>query len=339
MHPWVPSLIALSLLATPAAADEAPDAETPEAEAHTEAAADEELPFSVSVLTEVSIGAGTFTPGPAKRPHVNLYTKLTLSYAFESIGLEVLGKLSANVNAVENADSSNTVPHQVRLGDLALVARTSGLLTWDPIGLSISPQLALTFPTSLESQYASKVIGCQLGISVAIEPLSWLAFDARASITKNANLYTTAVLDAAQFDRPPLTRAGGTEAVANGRVAVGGGVTSWNSAYGIETLFTIVEGVTVLIDVEMLHLFSYQAISLDAYSSPYAHQGRGQSDYMYGTMEIGWEIIDEFALALGTIVEQTPLTSDNTAPRFPFWDTTNGSANRQVFYLDVIGSF
>ena len=102
---------------------------------------------------------------------------------------------------------------------------------------------------------------------------------------------------------------------------------------------TVADVVSFVIDFEMLHLFSYQAIPLDQYSSPYAQEGRGQTDLMYGTLEVSWEVMEHLSLALGTVVEQTPLTADNTGPRFPWWDTTNGSANRQVFYLDVTGSF
>ena len=39
------------------------------------------------------------------------------------------------------------------------------------------------------------------------------------------------------------------------------------------------------------------------------------------------------------LVEQAPLTPDNGSARFPFWDTSNGADNRQVFYTDLVGSF
>ena len=300
---------------------------------------DKGSPFSASVLGEVSIGAGTFTPGPAARPYVNLLTKVRGSYRFDDIGLELGLSFAVNVNAVENADSGNTVPHQVKPGDLRLTVDMDDLLTWETIGLEVLPSVALTLPTSLESIHVGKLFGITAGVSVAIEPLAWLYADVRTSFTKNVNLTTHAVLDADNFDLAPLSRAGGAEAIAEGRVATAGGLTSWYAVWGAGVTFTPVDNFTILIDFEMLHLFSYDAIPLDAYSSPYAHEGRGQSDLMYGTIEFAYEVIDGLGLALGTVVEQEPLSADNKSPRFPWWDTTNGSANRQVFYLDVIGSF
>jgi hypothetical protein len=316
---------------TPAARDEGPSVVVNSDE--------ETSPFSASVLGEVSVGAGTFTPGPAARPYVNLLTKVRGSYRFDDLGLVLGLSFSVNVNAVENADSGNAVPHQVKPGDLRLTADLDDLLTWGAIGLEVLPTVALTLPTSLESIHVGKLFGVSAGLSVTVEPTPWLYTEVRTAFTKNVNLTTHAVLDAEGFDLAPLSRAGGAEAIAEGRVATAGGLTSWYAVWGAGMTFTPVADFSILIDFEMLHLFSYDAIALDEYSSPYAHEGRGQSDLMYGTIEFGYEVIDGLGLALGTMVEQEPLSADNTSPRFPWWDTTNGSANRQVFYVDVLGSF
>jgi len=325
VKPWLPTLLALALLTAPAHADE-PAEDT------------DGLPFGASVMAEVSVGAGSFTPGPAARPYVNLLMDFDADYTFEPLGLVVGLGFSFHVNAVENADSGNTVPNQVRPGDVSLGARLPDLLAWKAIGLGITPRVALVLPTSLESQYVGKYLGMKAGVGVTYEPIDWLAVDARASVTKNLNAYTTAVLAAEDFDRPPLSRAGGAEAVGATRIATGGGVTSWYTTWGLGATFTALEVLSFLIDFEMLHSFGYQTIPLDAYSSPYAQAGRGQSDLMYGTLEVSWEALEYLTVALGTLVEQAPLSDDNTRARFPFWDTSNGSENRQVFYLDVTGS-
>jgi hypothetical protein len=337
MNRWVLTLFVVTSLTTAAWADEV----SQEAHAVAEESPDAEasFPFGASVLGEISVGSGTFTPGPASRPYVNLLTRLDVDYTFEDLGLVLASRLTMNVNAVETADSSNTVPHEFKVGDLRISAELNDLLTWDAIGLGVSPVAALTFPTSPESRHAGKLFGMKLGVSVSAEPLPWLVVDARTSVTKNLNRYTNTVLQAEDFDLAPLSRAGGAESVADGRVATGSGVTSWYATWGAGATFTVFDVLSFVIDFEMLHLFSYQQIPLDEYSSPYAHAGRGQSDLMYGTLEVGWDVMDNLSLALGTLVEQSPLTADNTGPRFPFWDTTNGSANRQVFYLNVAGSF
>ena len=332
-------LITLALLvATPyALAEELTNA--PPDEATMSGEVTEASPFSASVLAEVSVGAGTFTPGPAQRPYVNLLTRVRGAYSFESIGLTLGASFSVNVNAVENADSGNTVPHQVKPGDLRIDASLDGLLNDAPLGLELSPRVSLILPTSLESIHVGKILGVHTGVTLSIEPLDWLYLDLRTSVTKNLNLSTHAILEAERFDLAPLSRSGGAEAIAEGRVATAGGLTSWFCVWGMGVAFTPVAGLEILVDFEMLHLFSYDQIPLDEYSSPYADEGRGQSDLMYGTIEVSYEVIKGLTLALGSLVEQAPLGLDNESARFPWWDTTNQSANRQVFYLDVLGSF
>ena len=70
-----------------------------------------------------------------------------------------------------------------------------------------------------------------------------------------------------------------------------------------------------------------------------AQSGRGRTDVMAGSLEVGVEVIDELSVAIGTLVQQAPKTADNRKFRFPFWDTTNGADNRQIFYLDITGTF
>ncbi|MGB0592397.1 MAG: hypothetical protein ACPGU1_22155, partial [Myxococcota bacterium] len=83
---------------SPVVAEEVVAEETAEQEAPADDSADS--PFSASVLAEVSIGAGTLTPGPAGRPYVNLLTRVRGSYRFEDLGLELGLSFSVNVNAV-----------------------------------------------------------------------------------------------------------------------------------------------------------------------------------------------------------------------------------------------
>ena len=76
----------------------------------------------------------------------------------------------------------------------------------------------------------------------------------------------------------------------------------------------------------------------DLCASPNATAGVGQSDVMWGGLEVSYAVHEYVDLALGSWTEQAPKTADGEAFRFPFWDTTNGAANRQVFYLTVTGS-
>jgi hypothetical protein len=343
MSPWVSTLLALSLLATPAdlpseggATDGAafnPAGGPAKAEiADTKDA--EKFPLSGSVLAEVSVGAGSFTPGVAARPYVNLLMDFAAYYTYQPLNLVVGLDFGFNVNAVENADSSNVVAHQVKPGDLRLSAKLDGLLAWEALGLKVVPGVSLAFPTSLESKFEGKYVGLGANVVVSYQARDWFLLDAWIAMTKNFNAYTTTVGD---HGRTLLSRAGGAEAVAAGRVATGTNITSWSTLWGGSMTFMTLEVLSFVVGFEMLHSFSYAPAA--GPSAEAAKEGPGQSDLMYGTLEMSWKALASLSVALGTIVEQAPLSDDNTTLRFPFWDTSNGSENRQVFYLDVTGSF
>ena len=298
-------------------------------------------PFGVSIIYENSVGRGSMTlNGFDRRPYWNMLFSLKPSYTFKSLDLKLGLKFDFSFNVVENADSGNTVPNQVQPGDVKLTASWSpSFMEVKSIGLSATFGGALSFPTSYYSQLTTKILGLHVNTSAGIEPLEWLSGELRVAVAKNFNQYTNAVLDTDSFDVPLLTRAGGRETIAQGRLALSSGATSHIVSWGTGVTFTFLEDFSATLDFEMVHAFSYQQIPKDHLSSPYAQDGTGQSDLMYGTIEFGWEIMEYLSLGLGTVTEQTPLTPDGTGARFPWWDTTNGSANRQVFYLDVIGSF
>ncbi len=302
-----------------------------------------EEPFFIggTVIYENSLGRGTFlSAGPNQRPWWNMWFRLEPFYRVHGVdGLRLALRFDFSVNVVENADSSNTRPNQLQPGDLKLIASWADIATWEPIGFGLSASVALSFPTSWASRLTTKVLGMSGGFTTAIAPLDWLEIHYRFGVTKNFNQYTHAVVDTDDFASPPVSRAGGAEALAESLLATGSAATSHLIDNELGATFTLFDVVSFGITWEMLHAFSYGNYPLDKWSSPYATAGRGQTDIMIGTLEVGWEVFDYFSLALGTVVEQAPKSADNQDFRFPWWDTTNGASNRQLFYLDAIGSF
>ncbi|MEZ4267624.1 MAG: hypothetical protein R3F39_14695 [Myxococcota bacterium] len=327
--------LAPAALADPAAASlTAPEPADP--------AADTPRPrFGGTAVLETSVGRGTFIRDDVvRRPLATLYVSVRPEARFGPRRSVAVGLgFDFDVNLVENADSESTRPRQVRAGDLELFARYDRLAHWERGHLTFGAGASITTPTSLLSRFQTKLFGLGLSTATSWEPLDWLGVSWAFSVTKNFNRYRTAVLRAGAFDIAPPTRAGGAEVVAEGRVATDLGVTSWLVGNALSLDFSFLERFSASVGWELVHAFSYNRYPKDDLAAPAAQGGRGRSDVMAGSVEVGVDIIEHLSVAVGTLVQQAPKSLDNRRFRFPFWDTSNGADNRQIFFLDVTGTF
>lgn len=297
--------------------------------------------FHGSLLLENGVGRSTFdTDDVERRPLWNLFLSARPRWTLDpSIGLAVTARMDADVNLVESADSASTRPQQVRPGDLRLGVALDELAAIEAADLAWSAAATVYLPTSLLSRFTKKLLGLRADLSTTWSPRGWLDVSYDLAFAKNFHRYTNAVLDAGDFSIAPVSRAGGAEEVAEGLTAIGGASTSFYVDHALTLGASFLEKGSATLSLELFHTFTYQSFPEDDLTSPHADPGRGRSDTMYGTFEIGWELLPNLSVAAGCIVEDTPKTLDNERFRFPFWDTTSGSENRQVFYVDLIGSF
>lgn len=297
--------------------------------------------FGGTVIYENSLGRGTFLSDEFNRqPYWNMSFSIRPSYKIDpDLGITARMRLDISQNIVENSSSTNTRPHDVQIGDLWLYVSFTDFLKIEPAFLKFSGYAALFLPTSRVSDLTRKIIGTRLSATMAFEPLNFMKLDYSFTATKNFNRYTNSAVDTTDFDFPALSRAAGPEQVTEGLVATGKQITEWALAHRVGLTFTFLDDFAVELHWYYFQNFTYQGFEVDEFSSPHATGGRGYSDLMWGVIEVSYSVTDYLGVALGTLTEQTPKTSDNQDFRFPFWDTTNGSANRQTFYLDVVGTF
>ncbi|MCB9726874.1 MAG: hypothetical protein H6746_00185 [Deltaproteobacteria bacterium] len=297
--------------------------------------------FGGTVVLETSVGRGSFIRDEAaRRPLASLYVSARPEVRVARERALALGlAFDFDVNLVENADSESTRPHQVRAGDLELFARWDELATWEAGHLSFGAALGVKTPTSLLSRFQTKILGLTASTATTWQPTEWLGVAWSFTVTKNINRYRSAVLRDDAFDLALPSRAGGAEVVAEGRTATQLGVTSFLVGNALSLEFSFLDRFTASLGWELVHAFSYNDYPKDALAADAADGGRGRTDVMAGSIEVGVEVIEHLSVALGTLVQQAPKTADNRHFRFPFWDTSNGADNRQVFYLDVTGTF
>jgi hypothetical protein len=330
---WTVALSALLLASPVARADED---KTRSAE-DSATAKESQRPWGGSVHLESSIGRGTFIMNElVRRPYVNMLVSLRPHYTL-SKKHKVATSLRVDVdkNLVENFDSENNSPRQVQLSDVRLATTWSEFARLDRAPVAFSTGATLYLPTSRLSRLATKRLGISADITTTYKPRSWLTASHSLSLTKNFNKFTTAALDDDAFDSPRLTRPGGAENIAEGFTAIGDNVIELGLANELSVSVTLVPKLTGSVSFALAQAWTYSTADTDEMSSPLANPGRGQRDIMYSGIDVSYEMVEKLTLSAGWVVSQMPKDSDNTDFRFPLWDMTNGSSNRQVFYLSA----
>ncbi|MEE2779814.1 MAG: hypothetical protein VYE15_04765 [Myxococcota bacterium] len=314
---------------------------SPQAHSQEAVATENARPWGGSVLLETSLGRGAFTTDDVMQNTLwNLFLSARPRYTLnEERGWSVSARFDMDMNLMEGWNSGSTRPQQVRPGDVRLATDYERLGAIDALGLTVSGGASVSLPTSYLSQHSGKILGLRIDTGLSWEPVSWMSVGYTAAFGKNLNRFTNATLDTSEFSRAPVSRAGGAEEVAEGLVAAAGGLTSFFVDHALGVSFSFLDDFGASATWELVHSFTYQGFPLDELSSPHASAGRGQADTSYGTLEVTWQPLENLGLAVGSLVAQEPRPLDNTGFRFPLWDMSNGADNRQVFYLDVIGSF
>ena len=299
--------------------------------------------FGATVIYSHTLGKGTFSAtesSDAAQPYYNMAWSLRPTYTISKENKVKLGvRVDFDVDIVENFASSNTRPHDVQLRDIRLYVTWTDFLKIEPAWLSFSGAATIYAPTSRASQITGKILGTRLSTSMKFKPVDWFQFSYGFGFTKNWNKATTGQFNVDEFDAPPQVRANDAADLGDGNISTGTTNTEWSLNHGLGIAFAIPGGVSLDVAWTYYQYFKYGNKAIDEFSSPNAQAGKEITDLMVGTIEVGYSITDYLSLALGTSVEQLPKTDDNASFRFPFWDTTNGLANRQTFYFDIAGSF
>lgn len=194
-------------------------------------------------------------------------------------------------------------------------------------------------PTSLASQLATRLLGLLLGLACVVTPFADLEVRYGLRVTKNFNPYTNAAIDTEAFDNAPILRRGSEAGLETFLVATGAEATEWGIGNSVALAWRFAERWALSVGFDFMVAISYlDNTPVDAYASPYAQPNRGVSELMRGDLQLSFQPFPYLGIALGTATEQAPLGPDNTAVRSPWWDGGNGASNRQVFYLDIVGS-
>lgn len=299
----------------------------------------EPFPVGATIIYENAVGIGTFVGDEFQRRPL-----WSMSLSMRPIvrlgdSMSIIARLDIAKDIIENADSTGTVKSQTLLSDTILTFNMAPIVEEPVTGIKLSGWVDLLLPTSLLSQYQSKILTARLGLGLSKE-FGWVNLYYQTRFSKNFHKYDHPVLSQPDGGIATcLPSAGG--ALVDTDVCAPGGVA--NSSFQFMNRGTVefvpYEGLSITVDFIAYNDFTYDVNPDDALTNGNAVAGRGQRDLTQGTFEVGYQVNPYLGVSLGTTTLQPPKTLDNEGFRFPFFDFRTASNNFTTVYLDLVGTF
>ena len=122
-------------------------------------------------------------------------------------------------------------------------------------------------------------------------------------------------------------------------VAAGINNTSFSIYNSLTATYIITDAWSVTLQLALLNAFTYNSYPKDEFAADAAKGGRGQSDTMYGTIDVSYQPFEHVGFSVGVSSVQPPKTANNESFRFPFFDFVSEANNYTYYYLDVYATF
>jgi hypothetical protein len=249
--------------------------------------------------------------------------------------MSLVARLDISKDIIDNYDAATTVPNQTLLSDVTLTWNVNPIVQEPVTGLKLNGWIDLLAPTSLASQYETRLLTARAGLGITKE-FGWVNLYYMFRFDKYFHERDHRTLGIGEVECGPL----GGKALDSGACSLGGYAnTSFQFMNRFIVEFVPVERLGITIDFLVYNAFTYDVNPDDALTAENAVPGRGQRDLMAGTFEVSYQVLDQLTLALGTSTLQPPKTLDNEGFRFPFFDFSTASNNFTSIYFDVIGTF
>lgn len=304
-------------------------------------------PWAVSANLSTAIGQGTFVnvePDPAYTDDVedpsNAYDRWNLAFSLSpSYDFGDYLSVSANVAWTQQmlAGGGINEPNELRFQDVGLDLSWPGY-TFKTVPVSVDAGLSFSFPTSDTSQTASLIVGTSLGGSVSYKLFDTVTLSYNTSVGKDFHEYTSPVLDDEEIGAEnSLWRAGGSERVGAGLLAIDGVNTEWAWSNGISASFPVWDELRFSAAYTFSTYWTYDVLRRDEFSSEYAEDGRGVGQSVMTSVTLSYPIpgVDGLSVSSGIRTSQQAKTDDNRSYNFPFWNVDGAAANASQIRASV----
>jgi len=292
--------------------------------------------FGGRVALSNTLGLGTFVAGSDQREYDLVAISVNPFWRVEGDKRVAFMKFSVSQELLQNYESATTTPNQILLSDLELGYVHNNLYKIAPLGISVSPYISGVVGTSLASRYANRLgvirVGSKFGYSYK---KTMLMYETR--VGKNFNRFTSPTVDAGLG--VAFARDQGNEDL-GGVIAIGGRNIEFSWMNRGTAMFTLPSKLYLTFDYVFVKYFTYAADNEDGLTPENGDSGRGVRDLTQSTIDLSWQTPKkELLLSVGASTSQSPLTSDNSSIRFPFFDFISPNSNRTTFYLALTGTY
>lgn len=332
--------------ATEAAGKTEATAEAATAEATAEATTDEapEKPWRVGAVLSQDIGIGAFVSDEfARNVNYGYAVKVTGSYDIIDL-LSVIARIDFDQRLYETRGTEGTETQEFFFREMRLGLSSTSFYEIPVVGVTLGANTTARLPTDKNALANGRYLGWTVaaGFTKVFEDLGPgnLTIQYASGYRLNFGQPTGDIPGDIQAGK--LCRIIGdaaadcTNSVSNTNYSFSNGLTL---EYAFLEDFSVALGLTVTNSIK----YDLSQSNLDGFEhevgrSPYATSGRNQSDLLWGSIEIGYGLTDNFSVALGALTVSNPFINkdgDQYALRNPFWDTDSSANNLTSIYFDV----
>lgn len=287
--------------------------------------------WSVGADLAISLGLGAFQKDEhAKRIRSSLILALNGSYTIPVIDVDVHAETGFSQWLSKGGGTNGK--YEFRWADSEIgFSRSIWEYKKGAFSVAFDADLSFALPTSTASINTDlyTTISPTLGATIKLANFS---FEYAITYSHSFNKYTSTTLDPSDVD--VLARASGNEFINADEIAIDGILTEMELLNQFVFGYKFLKNFGMKVGLGVYDAWSYDngiITSKDEFTSPYAHVGRGHTQYSIGNIALYYVPIKYLTLSLSMKSKQPWKTADNKTYRFPWFDTVSPSKNYTSF--------
>jgi hypothetical protein len=275
----------------------------------------------------------------ARAPYYAYALSLRGSYAINELFSAGLRMDMDQELTLNNQAAPSGVPNEFFFREVRLSLATKGLYKDEEYtGIEIDAGTSIRLPTDKASRAADRLFGWTLAATVkrTFEQLGPGDF----SMTWSPGYRENFGPRAGEVDEAGTSYSAGTCRVIGGEGCTGPANTARTISNSFTFEYAFLEDFTATLDFTVVNYFLW-----DLTTTPVAGlsggvntiPGGGRTDLALGTIELAYNINENFSVASGLLTQSDPFVTGEDGSRsfrFPFFDFNSTATNRTVFYVD-----
>lgn len=232
-------------------------------------------------------------------------------------------------------------PNETRFQNIGVSGSWSGVKI-EAINARLTGSASVSLPTSDYSRAAGTLLGTGAGLGLSKTFFKKLTFSYRLSGGKTFHQAITPVADLSRAGSGNvLFRAGGSENLGSGIVAIGGYNTEYSLSNSFSARVPVIDHLNFSASYSLGTFWTYAHPdgNDDEFRSPNAKSGRGVGQSVSGSAGLSYSFLDHFSASMGISTSQPPKTSDNKSFNFPFWNFKGAAANKSSLKFGLSASY